>query len=151
MTIQKGYMEQRKFERIAATLKISYRVLEEAEKAQTLTQPRYTQTTAEQLPMLAQKFNVYHAITKDISEGGLSVMGENPFPEAAYVELYLQLPQYNVLLTVLAQVCRTSSFFETGKTMYSAGVKIVAINRDDVVRLERYLLAAKLKQRAGQG
>ena len=146
MTIQQGWMEQRKFERVAASLKISYRILEEAEQNGILDQSRYNQTTAEQLPHLSQKFHVYHAITRDISMGGMSISGEKPFAEGQNVEIYLQLPQYNVTLTLLSVVMRASSFFQTGKTMYSAGVKLLALNREDVARLERFLLAEKLRQ-----
>ncbi len=146
MTIQQGWMEQRKFERVAASLKISYRLLEEGEQNGILDLPRYSQTTAEQLPHLSQKFHVYHAITRDISMGGMSISGEKPFTEGGHVEIYLQLPQYNVQLTLLSVVMRASSFFQTGKTMYSAGVKLLALNREDVARLERFLLAEKLRQ-----
>jgi len=148
MTIQQGWMEQRKFERVATSLKVSYRILDEAEQNGILSQPRYSQTTAEQLPHLSQKFHVYHAITRDISLGGMSVSGDRPFTEGSHVEIYLQLPQYNVTLTLLSVVMRATSFFQTGKTMYSAGVKLLALNREDVARLERFLLAEKLKQGA---
>jgi len=146
MTIQQGWMEQRKFERVSASLRVSYRVLEGAEQDGILDQSRYNQTTAEQLPHLSQKFHVYHAITRDISMGGMSISGEKPFAEGQNVEIYLQLPQYNVTLTLLSVVVRATSFFQTGKTMYSAGVKLLALNREDVARLERFLLAEKLRQ-----
>lgn len=148
MAMQKGWMEQRRHERVAATLKISYRVLDSQEKDGILQQPRYNQTTAEQLPQLAQKFHAYHAVTKDISEGGLSVSGEHPFTQGEHVEISLQLPQYNVAVTILAEVMRATSFFELGKTMYSAGVKILALNREDMDRLMKYLLSEKLRQQA---
>ncbi len=148
MTMQKGWMEQRRHERVAATLKISYRILDAKEKDGILQQPRYNQTTADQLPHLAQKFHAYHAVTKDISEGGLSVSGEHPFNQGDQVEISLQLPQYNVSVTILAEVMRASSFFELGKTMYNAGVKILALNREDMDRLMKYLLSEKLRQQA---
>lgn len=144
--IQKGWMEQRKFERVAATLNMSYRVLGDTEKKEALEHSKYSETKAEHLPYLSQKFHVYHAITRDISEGGLSIMGEHPFTEGNHVEIFIQLPPHNSRLTLLAEVARASSFFELGKTMYSAGVKLIALNREDVVRLEKFLLAEKLRQ-----
>lgn len=148
MVMQKGWMEQRRYERIAATLKVSYRVLDAEEKNGILQQPRYSQTTADQLPYLSQKFHAYHAVTRDISEGGLSISGEHPFSEGDHVEISLQLPQYNVAVTLLAEVARSSSFFDLGKTMYNAGVKILALNREDMDRLMMYLLSEKLRQQA---
>jgi hypothetical protein len=150
MTIQKGWMEQRRHERVAATLKISYRILEESEKEGTINQPRYNQTLAEHLPHLSQKFHVYHAVTRDISEGGLSINGEKPFTQGQHVEISITLPQYNVPVTFLTEVMRAGSFFEMGKTMYSAGVKILALNREDMDRLMKYVLSEKLRQQAGK-
>jgi len=148
MTMQKGWMEQRRHERVAATLKISYRVLDSQEKDGILQQPRYNQTTADHLPHLAQKFHAYHAVTRDISEGGLSISGEHPFNQGDHVEISLQLPQFNVAVTILAEVARSSSFFELGKTMHNAGVKILALNREDMDRLMKFLLSEKLRQQA---
>ena len=147
---QQGWMEQRKHERVSTTLKVSYRILDEAEKGQKLQHPNYQQTTADKLPQLSQKFHAYHAVTRDISEGGLSLMGERPFTNGGHVEVTLQLPQYKASLTILAVVMRAGSFFEMGKTMYNAGVKIAAINAEDMKKLSNYLLAEKLRQQASR-
>ena len=146
--IERGWMEQRRHERIATTLKISYRVLDDQERSASLDHPHYQQTTAEKLPQLAQKSHAYHAVTQDISEGGLSIMGERPFVDGVHVEVHLQLPQYNGPLKILAVVARASSFFELGKTVYSAGLKLVALNSDDMKRLGNFLLAEKLRRQA---
>ena len=150
MAVQNGWMEHRKHERVSASLKVSYRVLNAQEKEESLNQPQYNQTTAEQLPHLARKFHVYHAVTRDISEGGLAISGEHPFAEGEQVEISLQLPQYKVPVTFLAEVSRSSSFFELGKTLYNAGVRILALNREDMDRLSRYLLSEKLRQQAAK-
>jgi len=150
LNIEKGWMEQRKHERIATTMKVSYRILDEVEKTMKLDHPSYQQTTADKLPQLAQKSHAYHAITRDISEGGLSLMGERPFTNGTHVEVSLQLPQYKGPLTVLAVVARAGSFFELGKTVYSAGLKLVALNSEDMKRLSHFLLAEKLRQQASK-
>lgn len=146
MTIQSGWMEHRKHERVAAALKISYRVLGEEEKRGALGHSAYSQTTADKLPALAQKFHSYHAVTRDLSEGGMSLTGEHPFAQGEHVEVSIQLPQSSVPVKVLAMVVRSSSFFQLGKTLHSAGVKILALNREDMDRYTRYLLAEKLRR-----
>jgi PilZ domain len=151
MALQNGWMEQRRHERISSSLKVSYRVLGDEENKDVLAHPRYRHTTADHLPGLSQKFHVYHAVTRDISEGGLSIMGEHPFSEGEKVEVSLQLPQYKVPVTLLAEVARSSSIFNLGKTMYNAGVRILALNREDMERLGRYLLSEKLRQQAAKG
>jgi hypothetical protein len=150
MSFQSGYMEQRRHERVNATLKVTYRVLNSQEGHSALTQARYSETKAEHLPALSQKFQVYNAVTRDISEGGLSVMGDQPFAQGQHIEVSMLLPQYNVPVTFLTEVMRANSFFELGRTKYSAGVKILALNREDMDRLMKYLLAEKLKQQMGR-
>ena len=146
MDIQKGWVEQRKHERVAAALSVSYRVLGQGENQDAANHPRYKESKAEHLPDLSKKFHVYHAITQDISLGGMSIMGDQPFTQGDQVEIILQLPQYKAQLTLLAKVMRTGTFLQAGKTMYSAGVHILAINQDDVKKLNNYLLAEKLRQ-----
>lgn len=147
MAGQTGWMEQRKQERVSTALKVSYRALDSEEKNNLLGQPRYRQTTADQLPHLSQKFRMYHAVTKDISEGGLAILGDHSFAQGDHVEVSIQLPQYNVAVTFLAEVVRCSPYFELGKTLYSAGIRILALNREDMDRLAKYLLTEKLREK----
>jgi hypothetical protein len=144
MVMQPGWMEQRKHERVAASLKVSYRVLDEDEKRTAIHHPFYSQTTAEQLPYLAKAFNAYRAVTKNISEGGIAVSGEYPFSKGEHVEIELQLPECSIPVKFLTTVVRTTSFMDDGKTKYTAGVKILAVNRDDMKKLNCFLLEQKL-------
>lgn len=148
MDVQKGWIEQRRHERVAATLKVSYRVLDEGEKNDILQHPRYNQTTAEHLPYLSKKFHAYQAVTRDISEGGLCILGEHPFSQGERLEISILLPQYNMPVTILAEVARSVSHFEMGKTIFNAGVKILALNREDMDRFMKFLLSEKLRQQA---
>jgi hypothetical protein len=146
MGMQAGWMEQRKHERVAASLKVSYRVLDEIEKRSALRHPFYSQTTADQLPYLAKTFNAYRAVTKNISEGGIAVSGDYPFSKGEHVEISLQLPECNIPVKFLAVVARSTSFLDDGKTKYTAGVQILAVNRDDMKKLNCFLLEQKLRQ-----
>ena len=147
MDVQKGWMEQRRHERVSATLTVSYRVLGADETKDALNQPKYNETQAEHLPQLSKKSHAYHAVTKDISEGGLSIVGEHPFAVGERVEISLQLPQYSMPVTMLAEVKQSSSYTQLGKVIYTAGVSILALDKEEMNRLGRYLLAEKIKQR----
>ena len=149
MSLQQGWMEQRKHERISTSLKVAYRVLEEKEGQDALSHHHYSETKAEHLPNLASKFHVYHAVTRDISEGGLSITGENPFVMGSHVEIIMNLPQYNKPLTLLSVVMRAGEQFQSGKRVYNAGVKLLALNREDVKRLSNFILAEKLRNPGG--
>jgi c-di-GMP-binding flagellar brake protein YcgR len=146
MNMQLGWMEQRKHERVSSNLKVSFRVLDQQEGADALSHHHYSETKAEHLPQLADKFHVYHAVTRDISEGGLSLTGEFAFQPGSHVEITLTLPTYNRSLKLLAEVVRVGESFQSGRSVYNAGVKLLAVNREDMKSLANYILVEKLRQ-----
>lgn len=146
--LQTGWVEKRRFERIEAAVKVTYRVVERGELVQLMTQESYRESTTDVLPDLAQKSSVFRAITRDLSLGGLSLVGEEKFPLGVAVAIHLYLPGYPAPVTLIAEVVRSEEIAGPGGPSYRAGLKILAVNRDDVVRLEKYLLAEKLKKNA---
>jgi hypothetical protein len=140
-----GWIEQRSKERTSAALKMSYRVLTAGEKMEVLNDPRYSDTTAEQLPVLANKYHAYHVVTKDIAEKMLTLTGKYNLAEGDWVEISLQPPQYNVPVIVLAEVKWSRSFVQIGTTFYTAGVSILALDRDSMDRLSCFFLEAKVR------
>jgi len=133
-----GWIEKRQFERIVATLKVDYRLVD-SHKA--LEHDHYKQTKTEHVHEKAKKSPLYHAVTKDISMGGLSILGQEPFPVGALVEISLHLPKYKAVLKFMSQVRRTESFIEMGRTIHRAGLQTLAINQAGLDRIEKYILA----------
>jgi Tfp pilus assembly protein PilZ len=145
MDDQKGWMGQRNQERVSATLKVTYRILSADEKDDVLNQPRYTETTAEQLPDLSKKFHAYHAVTKDISEGGLAITGDYAFSVGEKLEISLHIPQFKVPVIALAEVRWSKPFTQLGVTYYTAGISILALDKDSMDRLSLFLLSEKVR------
>ncbi len=146
MVVEKGWMEQRRHERVAATVNVTYRVLGDEERTKVLHYPRYKDTGIIHLPQLAQKFHSYHAVTKDISEGGLSITGEYAFKVGEWVEVSILPPKYITPVTMLAEVKWIRSFNQVGKSYYSAGVLVLALDSDSMDQLSKYLLSEKIRQ-----
>jgi len=144
--IKSGYMEKRQFERVEATVKVTFRLVSKEEVVAMLNHPHYRESTADQLPELAEKSTVFHAVTRDLSLGGMAVVGDQPFPEGSAVTIQLHLPGYPNPVTLMAEVIRQQEIGGMRGTQYRAAIKILAINRADVVRMEKYLLVEKLKQ-----
>ena len=90
--IKSGWMEKRQFERISATVKITFRIVSKEEVVTMLNHPHYKDSRADQLPELAEKSTVFHAVTRDVSLGGMAVVGDQPFPEGSAVAIHLHLP-----------------------------------------------------------
>jgi hypothetical protein len=145
MGMKKGWVEKRQHERVVATVKVEYRLVDDKDSKKVLENVDYKNTTVEQMPALSHKSSLYHAVTKDISLGGLALLGDNEFPIGAVVEIGLHLPRYESVLKFLAKVVRTESFIEMGRTIHRAGVQTIAINRDDLNKIEKYIIALAKK------
>ena len=147
MGTSKGWIEKRQHERVVATVKVDFRLVDAKDSKSVLENVDYKNTTVERLPELSHKSSLYHAVTKDISLGGLALLGDQAFPVGAVVEIGLHLPQYQAVLKFLARVVRTESFIEMGRTIHRAGVQTIAINQDDLNRIEQYLINQAKKNR----
>jgi hypothetical protein len=144
--MEKGWMEQRQHNRIPATANVTYRILEPSEKENILHFPRYSQTSIVQLPHLAEKFHSYHAVMKDISEGGLSISGERKFIVGEWVEISILPPKYITPVTMLAEVKWVRAFSRLGKELHTAGVLTLALDSESMDRLSRFLLEEKVRK-----
>lgn len=144
MAIKTGWIEKRTHERIAATLRVSYRVVPKGDVASLLSGPDYRDTTVERLPDLAKTSRVVKAVTRDLTVRGLALAGPEPFVEGDAVAVFLYLPDAPTPVTLVAEVVHAEEA-GGGEASYRAGLRMMAINREDVVRLEKYLLTQKLK------
>jgi len=142
-------MEKRQSERIDASVKVTYSLIPKAELVATLANPSYRDSTTDRLPELSKKSVTLHAVTRDLSLSGMSLIGQENFPSDTALEINLYLPSYPAPLTLIAEVIRSRGEGGSHAT-FRAGIKILAINRKDIVRLDRYLLAEKLRKRDGK-
>jgi hypothetical protein len=145
MATKSGWVEKRQFERVVATLKADYRLVDPKDSKKILENTNYKNTTVDQLPELSKTSSLYHAVTKDISMGGLALVGEQPFPMGGVVEIGLHLPKYKSVLKFLAEVVHTESFKEMGRVIHRAGVRTMAINQEDLEKINQYLISQMSK------
>jgi hypothetical protein len=146
MEAKSGWMEKRQHERVLATLKVNYLMINPEETKKLLKQERYRATTADHLPELSKNSPLYKAVTRDISICGLAMHTQHPLSKGSAVEVNMNLPNYPVTLKFLAEVRHVEKSVEMGRTIYSAGMRIMAISKEDVKRIEDYLI----KQKQGQ-
>ena len=147
--VKTGWMERRLFMRVSASVRVAYRRVPKAELLRLLADPSYKDTTSDRLPDLAKSSSVVHAMTRDLSMGGMSLTGSEEFPMGDAVAVYLYRPDTPTPVTVVAEVTRSDRSGAGGEEAFRAGLKILAVNREDVVRIEKYLLAQKLKEDKG--
>ena len=133
-------MEKRQQDWISTTANVTYRILDHWEKEDVLNFPRYSATTIVQLPQLAKKFHTYHAVMKDISEGGVSITGDQKFTVGDWIEISILPPTYDTPVTMLAEVKWVTSLSQSSKEFNAAGVSTLALDRESMDHLSRFLL-----------
>lgn len=143
MPDQNAYVEKRQHERIATRIKVSYQNITNDELDKMAATSSYQDISLGESRDVKVK-DVMTVVTENISVGGLMIVGEQPFKSGQSMRLELTLPQTPMPLKCLAMVVRGSENPRDGK--YSAGLRFLAINKDDVAKIQRYIV---LQKRAG--
>lgn len=149
----RGTIEQRKFERIVSQLQIKYYVVDNAYAEQLKTEAAYKDSTLEKLASLQRPATVLTGVTDNISQGGLQLVSEQPLALGTNVVCDITVPTLPRPLRALAEVVRSDSndgrIVDRTQKVYKAGLKIIAINKDDLTRIENYIIEEKIKHRLG--
>jgi c-di-GMP-binding flagellar brake protein YcgR len=132
-----GWLEKRQHERVTATLKASYERLGDAHASELRNNPDYLAT-----PNAGGFWNDQSSLngtTRDVSKGGLALVGQDPFRIGEQLLVRLELPQVKGPVTCLAEVRWVDEFEEMHRKVYRAGLKFTSLLKDDVLRLDAYL------------
>jgi c-di-GMP-binding flagellar brake protein YcgR len=147
----RGTIEQRQFERITSTLQIKYYIIEKEYADKLQTDAAYKDTTMESLAKMDRPNTPLQGMTDNISSGGLALVTDTPVALGTYVVCDITMPKFPRPLRALAEVVRTDS--KEGRVVdrtistYRSGLKIISINKDDLKRIENYIIEEKIKQR----
>ena len=148
-----GRIEQREFERVIASLNIKYYVIDEEYASKLSTDDAYKDSTLEKLQAADRVQSPMSGVTENISKGGLSLTSDEPLAEGQKVIVDMTLPNITRPMRALAVVVRSDSkhgrVLDKSISSYSAGLKILAINKDDMRRIENYMIEEKIRSRMG--
>jgi hypothetical protein len=139
-------MEQRRSERLLASVKVQWYEIDKGELVQSLTQAAYRDSTASDLPDLARRSTVFYAVTRDMTPSIMSLVTQDKVEPGTSVSIRMTLPSAPAPVTFLVEVSDVDKSDGLKGTSYHASLKILAINREDVQRIERHLLVKKLSQ-----
>ncbi len=143
MTVDKGWLEKREFERVKSVLKIIYYIIDDKNKESIIKSSEYKDTTLNNLKMVS-KNPIVNAITEDISKGGLAIITEKPLAIGQHIIIELFLPRLSKPIKLLTEVRNIDSYIK-GAGSYRAGLKILSISKSDLQRIENHILEVKQK------
>jgi c-di-GMP-binding flagellar brake protein YcgR len=146
-----GTIEHRQFERIITTLQIKYYIVEKDYADKLKEDDAYRDTTLETLKSMDRPNTPLQGVTENISSGGLALVSESPIALGTHVVCDITMPNLPRPMRALAEVVRTDSkegrVVDKTMSTYRAGLKILAINKDDLKRIENYIIEEKIKSR----
>jgi hypothetical protein len=147
----RGTIEQRKFDRIVSQLQIKYYVVDAAYAEQLQVEAAYKHTTLDKLMASNRPITAATGVTENISQGGLSLISDQPLAVGTFAVCDITLPALPRPMRALAQVVRSDStdgrIIDRTVSTYKAGLKIIAINNDDLKRIENYIIEEKIRGR----
>jgi len=137
---EKGWLEQRKFERMGDVLKIVYYPLIGTAN-DIVGSDDYRDTTLEKIKNDSSRHSYIQAMTDDISKGGLSLLTSKPLGINQLVIIDLFLPKISKPVKILTEVRNIESVKGSGS--YKAGVKIISVSKSDLKRIENHIMELK--------
>ena len=141
-----GYLEQRRQQRLLASVKVQWYTLAKAELVQALSGAAYRDSTASQLSDLARRSTVFYAVTRDMAPSAMSLVAQEKVDPGTSVSILMTIPSAPAPVTLLAEASEVELSEGIKGASYNVSLKILAVNREDVLRIERHMLVQKLKQ-----
>ena len=136
----KAWVERRKFNRVAVSLEVTYVIAAKKSSKGTAYSER---AASDPLLPLSKRLKVGRTIIKDLSEGGLCIVGDEAFTKGQRLALFVQFPQANDPIAILAEVRSCRSATQAAKTSYKAGLRIVDLDLEEMAQLMDYLFSQR--------
>jgi hypothetical protein len=130
MSLKTGWIEKRQHERTAGAWQVTYQMVGQQEAEEIRRQPHF-----QDLKLAKENTLGFHAITRDISQGGLSIVGEQALKAGAALLLYLHHHLYKPSLVVVAEVVHQEEVSTAGSAHFRSGLRILAVDQQSLDRM----------------
>ena len=135
-----------------ANLQIKYYVVDEVYAAKLKAEPAYKDSSLEKLAAKERPATMFSGVTENIQDG-LALVVDQPMVPGTPLVLDITVPKTPRPLRALAEVVSSDSkdgrVVDRTVTTYKVGLKIIAINKDDLIRIENYMIEEKIRGRSG--
>jgi c-di-GMP-binding flagellar brake protein YcgR len=138
--MKQGLVEKRQHHRIQVSIKASYEMLSEDKAKAYTNNPGYT---AQHNPIAegGGMFSFLRGEAKDISEGGMALVGTEEFHKGQKMVVRFEIPSLQTELTYVAEVRWVEQFEEMKRPMYRAGLKFLFLKTGDAMKMHTYIMS----------
>ncbi len=128
-----GFVEKRQQQRVQVSLQASYQLLSEDKAREYRNNPDFVKQDE------AQTSSFQRGQAKDLSEGGMALVGTDLFRPGYKVLVTFEVPNLQTELTYVAEVRWVQQFEEMKRPMYRAGLKFLLLKKGDALKLKEFL------------
>lgn len=128
-----GFLEKRSSERIVLSIVSKYSLLSEAAFRGYKNNPDFVR------PIPVNSAGQPAGQMKDLSEGGMALVGGDLFRAGYKVLVSFELPGAPPEISCVTEVRWVQQFKEGARTMYRAGLQFLLMRQEDTERLKAYL------------
>lgn len=145
--MKQGLVEKREHARVQVALKASYDLLSDEKALEYVGHPGYIEQNKPLDDGGMFRF-LFKGETNDISEGGMALVGTEPFQRGQKVLVKFEIPSIQTELTYVAEVRWVQQFEEFKRPMYRAGLHFLLLKMGDAKKMHSYIMDRLAKKRA---
>lgn len=136
---KKGWIENRLNRSAKINQLVDFRILR-GEEFQTMSSQRlYSHTGINHGGIAQMMAKLLHCEVADLSNGNILVCGQDPIQKGYHLEVQLTLSHYDCKMRFLVEAAVIQLAAEMKEMVFSAGIKIMSVNKDDIEMLNRII------------
>ena len=139
MSWKKGWIENRRSGATKVSQLVEFRIVPPAEFPRLAGDRLYGHTTLHNGAIARMLAQLLHCEVADLSNGSVHVCGQDPLQKGQHLEVLLDLPHYKCKLKFILETIEVHFDAEMKEMVFSAGMKALAVNKDDMDLLSRII------------
>lgn len=139
MSWKKGWIENRRSGAAKVSQLVDYRVVRAEEFQQLAGDRLYSHTGLNHGASSQMMGKLLRCDLPDLYNGNILICGPDPLQQGFHLEIQLTLSNYNCKLKFIAEAVAVHMDAEMKEMVFSAGIKALAVNKDDVDLLNRII------------
>jgi hypothetical protein len=139
MSWKKGWIENRQSGASKVSQLVEFRVIPAAEFQHLAGDALYAHTTLRNPAIARLLGQLLHCEASDLFNGSVHVCGQDPTQQGQHLEVQLELKSYNTKLKFIVEAIQVHFDAEMKEMVFSAGMKAIAVNKDDMDLLNRII------------
>jgi len=139
MSWKKGWIENRRSGASKVSQLVEFRVIPAAEFPHYSKDRLYGSTTLHNAAIARLLSQLLHCDVADLSNGSVHVCGQDPLQQGQHLEVQLDLTTYKCKFKFILESIQVEFKEEMKEMVFSAGMKALAVNKDDMDLLSRII------------